>query len=211
MKTETIEKIFQIWKKEYENRPIIELEYTNPFTLLVAVILSAQATDKGVNKATPELFKIADSPEKMCALGVDKLKSYIKSIGLYNSKAEHIIAMSKRLIDEFNSKIPSTREELTSLEGVGRKTANIILNCVYNQPAIAVDTHVFRVSNRLGIVHTSNVLDTELELEKVLPKEFKHFLNHWMVLHGRYVCKAKNPNCNDCKIVKYCEFYSKIK
>jgi endonuclease-3 len=208
-KTQIINKIFEIWSKEYRGRPIIELDYTNPFTMLVAVILSAQATDKGVNKATPKLFKKASTPKEMHKLGEDNLKEYIKSINFFNTKGKNIILMSKMLIDKFNSKLPDTREELTKLPGVGRKTANIILNCVYNKPALAVDTHVFRVANRLGIVHEKNVLDTELALEKALPNKWKHQLNHWMVLHGRYVCKSKKPDCENCKISKFCEFYKK--
>jgi len=210
-KKETVNKIFEIWKKEYKEKPAIELEYTNPFTLLVAVILSAQSTDKGVNKATQKLFKKISTPQEMYELGENNLRKYIKSIGLYNTKGKNIILMSKMLVDKFNSKLPNTREELTQLPGVGRKTANIILNCVFNKPTIAVDTHVFRVANRIGIVHEKNVLDTELALEKVVPNKWKYLLNQWMVLHGRYVCKAKKPDCENCKINKYCEFYNKTK
>jgi endonuclease-3 len=211
LKTETINKIFEIWQKDHRNDPIIELNYKNNYTLLVAVILSAQSTDKGVNKATEELFKITEIPEKMLKLGEGGLKKYIKTIGLYNSKAKNIIAMSEVLVKKFNSKVPGNFDDLVSLPGVGRKTANVVLNCAFDIPAIGVDTHVFRVSNRIGIVKENNVLDTEKSLEKVIPQKWKKYVNHWMVLHGRYICKAKKPLCEQCNINEYCEYFKKTK
>ena len=200
-----IKKIFQILEEKYTRGEIIELKYINVYTLLISVLLSAQATDKGVNKATNELFKIADTPEKMVNLGEENLKKYIKSINYFNNKAKNIIALSKILIEKFNSQVPNTREELESLPGIGRKTANVVLNIAFNQTSIAVDTHVFRVSNRIGLVKANNVLDTEKELWKIVPDEYKKFVNHWLVLLGRYICKAKKPNCNDCPIKDLCE------
>lgn len=200
-----IKKIFQILEEKYTRGEIIELKYINVYTLLISVLLSAQATDKGVNKATNELFKIADTPEKMVNLGEENLKKYIKSINYFNNKAKNIIALSKILIEKFNSQVPNTREELESLPGIGRKTANVVLNIAFNQTSIAVDTHVFRVSNRIGLVKANNVLDTEKQLWKIVPDEYKKFVNHWLVLLGRYICKAKKPNCNDCPIKDLCE------
>ena len=184
--------------------PRCELDYVNAYTLLVAVILSAQSTDKGVNKATKELFKIADTPQKILNLGIDKLKEYIKTIGLYNNKAKNIMAMSKELVEKYNGEVPAEREALESLAGVGRKTANVVLNVWFNKPTIAVDTHVFRISHRLDLSKGKNPLEVENDLNSVLPDNFKKNANHWLVLFGRYICKAQNPDCTNCPIVAYC-------
>jgi endonuclease III len=189
--------------------PLIELDYTSPYTLLVAVILSAQATDKSVNKVTKDLFSVADTPQKMVQLGEENLKKYIRSIGLFNSKASNIIAMSKMLLRDFNATVPSTLKELESLPGVGRKSANVILNSVFREGTIAVDTHVFRVANRIGFCNTKNVLATELALEKLVPLQFKLYAHHWMVLHGRYICKARSPACMKCLINDLCKYDKK--
>lgn len=203
-KTSEILEIMEIFNKENPN-PVCELNYHNAYTLLVAVILSAQTTDKGVNKATNELFKIADSPQKMLELGEDKLKQYIRTIGLFNNKAKNIIQMSKDLIDKHNGEVPKTREELTLLAGVGRKTANVVLNVWYNLPALAVDTHVMRISQRLDFTKSTTPLAIEQDLMKVLPKEYVIKANHWLVLFGRYICKAQRPECQNCSISKYCK------
>jgi len=185
--------------------PETELYYTNHYTLLVAIVLSAQATDVGVNKATKALFDAVDTPEKMVALGEEKLKSYIKTIGLFNSKAKNIIALSQRLIEHYQSTVPSSLEALESLPGVGRKTANVLLNCAFGQPTIAVDTHVFRVSNRMGLAKSKNPLDCEQQLEKNIPSQWKRHAHHWLILHGRYTCKARKPECDRCIIEDLCE------
>ena len=198
-------KVFEILNEYYKDLKDTELEYINPYTLLVAVVLSAQATDKGVNKATKELFEIVKTPEDMIKLGEEKLKTYIKTINYYNTKAKNIILLSEKLIKSYNSEIPNTREDLMCLNGVGRKTANIILNTVFNIPSIAVDTHVFRVSNRIGLVKADNVLDTEKQLEKRVPKKYHNAINKFLVLFGRYICKAKNPDCNNCPIKDICK------
>lgn len=190
-------------------QPETELNYTNPFTLLVAIVLSAQATDAGVNKATPALFAAADTPQKMAALGMEGLKKYIKTIGLFNSKAKNIIALSERLVKDFKGKIPETREELQSLAGVGRKTANVWLNCALGKHTIAVDTHVLRVSNRIGLAHATNADKCEQQLEKAIPARYKQHAHHWLILHGRYVCKARKPECGNCVIYKWCEWPNK--
>lgn len=190
--------------------PETELNYTNEYTLVVAVALSAQATDIGVNKATLELFKIADTPEKMVALGEAKLIEHIKTIGLYRNKAKNVIALSKKLIDEFDGKVPQTRVELESLPGVGRKTANVVLNVAFGQPTIAVDTHIFRVSNRTGLAPGKDVLAVELALEKVVPEQFLKHAHHWLILHGRYICKARKPVCVNCQIADICRFDEKV-
>ncbi len=203
-----IEVIFERLSKERSN-PEIELNYSTPFTLLVAVILSAQSTDKGVNKITTQLFAQADSPSKMLELGEEKLKSYIKSIGLYNSKAKNIIAMSKVLIEQFNETIPNNLEDLEKLPGVGRKSANVILNCIFNQPTIAVDTHVFRVSNRIGLCVSKTTLATEKRLTSVIPLMWRYKAHHWLVLHGRYICKARKPLCKICPIEDICLYKAK--
>lgn len=195
--------------KEKNSNPKIELEYTSAYTLLVAVVLSAQSTDKGVNRITPALFEFADTPEKMLKLGVDKLKGLIKTIGLYNNKAKNIIAMSQALIDEHNGEVPEDFEALQKLPGVGRKSANVLLNSMWGHHTIAVDTHVFRVSNRIGLCKTKNPLQTELALIKTIPKEWQDKAHHWLVLHGRYVCKARKPDCGKCLINDLCEYPDK--
>lgn len=182
-----------------------ELESINPFTLLVAVVLSAQATDAGVNKATRPLFAIADTPQKMLALGEDRVRDYIKTIGLFRTKAKNVIALCQKLIAEFGGEVPGTREALESLPGVGRKTANVVLNIAFGEITHAVDTHVFRVSNRLRIAPGKNVLEVELGLEKAIPAEFGHHAHHWLILHGRYVCKALRPECGRCIQVDLCD------
>ncbi len=186
--------------------PKTELSYTNHYTLLVAIILSAQATDVGVNKATPALFNVADTPEKMLKLGEAKLKTYINTIGLYNAKAKHIIEMSKALVENHGGEVPHTREELIKLSGVGRKTANVWLNCALGQPTIAVDTHVFRVANRLGLCNTKTPDATEAALEKAIPARWKKHAHHWLILHGRYICKALKPRCEDCIVHQLCAY-----
>jgi endonuclease-3 len=189
--------------------PKTELIHTNPYTLLVAIILSAQATDAGVNKATPALFAVADSPGKMLALGEDGLKHYVRTIGLFNSKAKNILAMSSRLIEEFGGEIPADRDALETLPGVGRKTANVWLNCVHGVPTIAVDTHVFRVANRLGLVHAKTPRATEDQLEKSVPDRWKLHAHHWLILHGRYICKARRPECERCPLTDLCDYFRK--
>jgi endonuclease-3 len=189
--------------------PVTELVAPNPFTLLVAIVLSAQATDVGVNKATAALFKVADTPQKILALGEGGLKDYIKTIGLFNAKAKHVIALCRRMIETYDGKVPTTREALETLPGVGRKTANVWLNCVMGAPLIAVDTHVFRVANRLGLCRTSTPLATELALEKAIPKKWLTHAHHWLILHGRYICKARKPECYRCPVVQWCEYKAK--
>ena len=186
-----------------------ELDYVNEFTLLVAVVLSAQATDVGVNKATKALWPVADTPEKMLALGVDGLKDYIKTIGLYNSKAENVIKLCRALIEKHDSKVPETREELQALAGVGRKTANVVLNIAFGQPTCAVDTHIFRVSNRTGLAPGKNVDRVEDALMKVIPEPFQLHAHHWLILLGRYICKARKPECTKCKLTDICKFKEK--
>jgi len=181
-----------------------ELESVNNFTLLVAVVLSAQATDAGVNKATRALFQVADTPEKMAALGEEKLRDYIKTIGLYKGKAKNVIALSRMLIEKHNSQVPKTREELQELPGAGRKTANVVLNIAFGEPTLAVDTHVFRVSNRTGLAPGKNPLEVELDLDRVIPARFKTHAHHWLILHGRYTCLARNPKCAACLINDLC-------
>ena len=191
--------------------PKTELVHKSNFELLISVILSAQATDIGVNKATKELYKVANTPQKILALGESGLKKYIKSIGLYNSKAKNIIRTCKILIDEHNCKIPEDRDTLQKLPGVGRKTANVVLNNAFGQPTIAVDTHIFRVSNRTGIAPGKDVLKVELGLEKFIPDEFKLHAHHWLILHGRYTCVARTPKCPECSIYDLCEYRKKTK
>ena len=189
--------------------PTTELEYVNPFELLIAVILSAQATDISVNKATSKLYPVANAPESILALGVGGLKPYIRTIGLFNSKAENIIKTCRILVEEHGSEVPRTREELEALPGVGRKTANVVLNTAFGEPTIAVDTHIFRVSNRTGIAKGKNPLEVEKRLVRLTPDEFKKDAHHWLILHGRYVCKARKPLCGECPIVEWCEFTKK--
>jgi endonuclease III len=181
-----------------------ELEHVNAFTLLVAVVLSAQATDAGVNKATRALFAVADTPEKMAALGEDTIREYVKTIGLFRNKAKNVYALSRILIEKFNSEVPREREVLETLPGVGRKTANVVLNMAFGQETIAVDTHLFRVSNRIPLALGKNPLEIELGLEKIIPAEFKRHAHHWLILHGRYVCKARRPECERCIISDLC-------
>jgi len=189
--------------------PVTELHYASPFELLVAVTLSAQATDKGVNKATDKLFPVANTPEAIYALGEEGLKHYIKTIGLFNSKAANIIKACKILINKHNSIIPETREELEELPGVGRKTANVVLNTAFGQPTMAVDTHIFRFANRTKIAPGKNVLEVEHKLVKFIPDEFIVDAHHWMILHGRYVCVARKPRCGACIIEDLCEYKDK--
>jgi endonuclease-3 len=189
--------------------PTTELNYKNPFELLIAVILSAQATDVSVNKATDRLYPVACTPESILALGVDGLKPYIRTIGLFNSKAENIIKTCRILIEEHRSEVPRSREELEALPGVGRKTANVILNTAFGEPTIAVDTHIFRVSNRTGLAKGKTPLEVEKRLTKLTPDEFKLDAHHWLILHGRYVCKARTPLCGECPIIEWCEYNKK--
>ena len=196
--------------KQHNPKPTTELNYKTPFELLVAVILSAQATDKGVNKATQKLFKVANTPRKIYNLGEKGLKEYIKTIGLYNSKAKNIIKTCEIIIKEHKGKVPHDRTSLEALPGVGRKTANVILNTAFGEPTIAVDTHIFRVSNRTNIAPGKNVLEVELKLLKYVPDEFKHDAHHWMILHGRYTCIARKPRCGSCVIEDLCEYKDKV-
>jgi endonuclease III len=197
--------------RELNPHPKTELEYTTPFELLSAVALSAQATDVGVNKATRKLFPVANTAQKILDLGLDKLKTYISSIGLYNNKAKNLIAMSQILVDRYNGEVPQSREALEELPGVGRKTANVVLNTAFGQPTIAVDTHIFRVANRTGLAPGPDVRKVEDKLEKVIPKEFIQDAHHWLILHGRYVCKARKPECPSCAIIDLCAYKQKTK
>jgi endonuclease-3 len=201
--------IFTRWRN-INPKPTTELEYSSPFELLVAVALSAQSTDVGVNKATQRLFPVANTPEKILALGEDGLKEYIKTIGLFNSKAKHIIQTCRILIEKYDAIVPENREALESLPGVGRKTANVILNTAFGHPTMAVDTHIYRVSNRTKIAPGKNVLEVEKRLVKLIPDEFLVDAHHWLILHGRYVCKARKPLCSECVIVDLCEFNKKV-
>lgn len=195
--------IMKVFQKENPT-PQCELNFHNLYTLLIAVVLSAQSTDKGVNKATEKLFKIADTPQKMIDLGIDKLKDYIKTIGLYNNKAKNIILLSQQLIEKYNGIVPANLSDLTTLAGVGRKTANVILNVWFKKPALAVDTHVLRIAKRLELSDGNTPLEVEKDLVKSLPEELIINANHWLVLFGRYICKAQKPECNKCPIIKYC-------
>ena len=192
-------------------QPRTELVYATPFELLVAVILSAQATDKGVNKATAELFRVANTPAAILALGVKGLSKYIKSIGLYNTKARNIIAMSRLLLERHAGEVPTTREALEELPGVGRKTASVILNTAFGEATIAVDTHIFRVANRTGIAPGKTVREVEEKLLKFVPPEYRRDAHHWLILHGRYVCKARRPDCPGCIIADLCEYRHKTR
>jgi len=200
--------IFLRLKKETPH-PTTELNYSSPFELLIAVILSAQATDKGVNKATEKLFKVANTPQAIVKLGEKGLKKYIKTIGLYNSKATNILKACTILIKAHGGQVPDNRESLEALPGVGRKTANVILNTAFGHPTIAVDTHIFRVANRTGLAPGKNVVEVEQKLLKFVPDEFKHDAHHWLILHGRYVCVARKPRCGACIIEDLCEYKSK--
>ena len=195
--------------RELNASPDTELHYKNPFELLVAVILSAQATDVSVNKATDKLYPVARTPEAILALGVSGLKPYIRTIGLFNSKAENIIKTCRLLIENHGSEVPRTRAELEALPGVGRKTANVILNTAFGHPTIAVDTHIFRVSNRTGIAKGKTPLEVEKRLVRLTPEEFKKDAHHWLILHGRYICKARKPMCGECPIIEWCEYSKK--
>lgn len=190
--------------------PTTELNYRTPFELLVAVILSAQATDKSVNKATAALFKQANSAAKMLALGVTGLRPYIQTIGLYNNKAKHIIATCELLVKQYGGRVPDTRDSLEALPGVGRKTANVILNTAFGQPTIAVDTHIFRVSNRTGLAPGKSVIDVENKLLKAVPQRFQKDAHHWLILHGRYTCTARKPRCGVCLIHDLCDYKEKV-
>ena len=205
---ERIRQIFSRFRND-KAEPKGELEHLNAFTLLVAVALSAQATDVGVNKATRKLFPVADTPEKMAALGEDGLIPYIKTIGLYRNKAKNVIKLSRTIIDEFNGEVPASRKALESLPGVGRKTANVVLNMWFRHPAQAVDTHIFRVGNRTGIAPGKNVEQVERAIEDNVPAEFQQHAHHWLILHGRYICKARNPACETCLIEDLCPFEEK--
>lgn len=205
MQIEIVEKIFEIFHKNNPN-PKTELEYVNNFTLLVAVVLSAQSTDISVNKATKELFQHYDTPTKILQLGEDRLKNYIKTIGLFNTKAKNIIALSSILVENYNSIVPNNFEDLILLPGVGRKTANVMLSSVFGTLAIAVDTHVFRVSKRLGLSDGTTPEKVEADLLKIIPKKWLINAHHWLILHGRYVCKAKKPDCDHCTLVSYCQY-----
>jgi len=189
--------------------PIPELEYHNDFTLLVAVVLSAQATDIGVNKATKHLFVVADTPAQMVALGEETIRDYVKTIGLYKAKAANVFKLSQLLIENYNGVVPDTEYDLVSLPGVGRKTANVVLNIAFGKPTLAVDTHVFRVGNRTGLAPAKNVEETERKLLKKIPKEFIMDAHHWLILHGRYVCKARKPECANCVVYDLCKFKQK--
>ena len=189
--------------------PKTELDYTNPFTLLVAVVLSAQATDVGVNKATKKLFALADTPEAMLALGEDRVRELIKTIGLYRNKAKNVIALCRKLIEEHDGQVPNSRDALEKLPGVGRKTASVILNEAFGEPTIAVDTHVFRLANRTGLAPAKTPLAVEKKLEKAVPKRYARGAHHWLILHGRYVCLARKPKCTACTIYDVCGFKEK--
>lgn len=196
--------VFSRWEKE-NPAPTSELEYKNPFTLLVAVVLSAQATDKSVNLATEKLFKVADSPEKLLALGENALISYIQSIGLYRSKAHHLIGLSEKLIKEFNSQVPDNRDDLMTLPGVGRKTANVVLNVIFHKPTMPVDTHLLRVSPKIGLAQGNTPETVEESLLQRIPEKYLPNAHHWILLHGRYVCTARNPKCGECLISDICK------
>ena len=208
MNKKKIISIFEILQAN-DPEPVTELHYETNFQLLIAVILSAQATDKSVNAATTKLYKVAGTPEKIIKLGEDKLKFYIKTIGLYNAKAKNVILTCKMLIEDFNNKIPQDREDLQKLPGVGRKTANVVLNNAFGQPTIGVDTHVFRVSNRLGLAPGNNVSQVEKGLEKNIPDNFKLHAHHWLIILGRYTCMARKPLCYKCKVTELCGYKNK--
>jgi endonuclease-3 len=203
-----IKEIFRRFREQNPN-PTTELIYNSPFELLISVMLSAQATDVSVNKATAKLYPIANTPEAILALGIEELKGYIKTIGLYNSKAENVIKTCQLLIEKHRSQVPNDRESLEALPGVGRKTANVLLNTLFRQPAMAVDTHIFRVSNRIGLTNGKTVLAVEQQLLKVIPEEFILDAHHWLILHGRYTCVARKPHCSECIIRDLCEYPEK--
>jgi endonuclease-3 len=206
MSPDTINKIFAVFASQNPT-PKTELNYTNEYTLLVAVVLSAQATDVGVNKATKGLFQQVSNPKQMLDLGEEKLRQHISSIGLYNAKAKNVIKLSQTLLEKHNGQVPNNLTDLQNLAGVGRKTANVILNEWFGEPTIAVDTHIFRISRRIGLVpQTANNVDkVEQGLEKNIPPKFKRYAHHWLILHGRYICKARKPDCDNCCINQYCK------
>ena len=208
MKKADIEEFYRRLQEQLPE-PKGELKYVNPYTLLVAVVLSAQATDIGVNKATGPLFKVVTTPEEMVALGEAKLRNYIKTIGLFNAKAKNTIGLSKLLIEKHNSEVPRDRDALEALPGVGRKTANVVLNMAFGEPTIAVDTHIFRIGNRTGLAPGKIPLAVEKKLEKSTPKHYKLHAHHWLILHGRYVCKARKPDCVACVVNDLCRFKGK--
>ena len=201
----------EFYRRLAATRPIpqTELEFINPFTLLVAVVLSAQATDVGVNRATPALFAAADTPEKMVALGEEKVVEFIRTIGLFRTKARNVIALSRLLVEQYGGEVPRNREALEKLPGVGRKTANVVLNVAFGEPTIAVDTHIFRVGNRTGLAPGKTPIAVELGLERITPREYKLGAHHWLILHGRYVCKARKPDCPVCVVVDLCRYKAK--
>lgn len=209
MNHDILEKIFSTLQKN-NPAPTTELIFNTHFELLIAVILSAQATDVSVNKATKNLFLIANTPEKIFAMGIDELKKYIKTINLYPTKAKHIIKTCELLVEKFNSVVPNNRDDLESLPGVGRKTANVVLNTAFGEATIAVDTHIFRVANRTGLAKGKTPLAVEKKLLKIIPKKYIKDAHHWLVLHGRYICTARNPKCAECSIEKWCEYKDKI-
>ena len=211
MRRFTKREIAEFYRRLQATRPIprTELEFINPFTLLVAVVLSAQATDVGVNRATPALFAAADTPQKMLALGEERVIGLIRTIGLFRTKAKNIIKLSQMLVDEHGGQVPRDRDALEMLPGVGRKTANVVLNVAFNEPRIAVDTHIFRVANRTGIAPGKTPLAVEEGLEKVTPEEYKLGAHHWLILHGRYVCKARKPDCPVCIVADLCRYKAK--
>ena len=208
MNKEKRTEIFTRFRADNPN-PTTELNYSTPFELLVAVILSAQATDVGVNKATDKLYAVANTPAAILALGVDGLKSYIKTIGLFNTKAENVIKTCQALLDKHNGQVPDNRQDLEALPGVGRKTANVVLNTAFGQPTMAVDTHIFRLANRTGIAPGKDVVEVEKRLIRLIPAEFLMDAHHWLILHGRYVCKARKPQCGSCVIEDLCEYKQK--
>ena len=208
MNKKTVNEIFSRWQAA-NPKPKTELKYSSPFELLISVILSAQATDVGVNKATIKLYAVANTPEQIFALGIKKLSGYIKTIGLYNSKAKNIINTCQILVEQHSSEVPENREALEALPGVGRKTANVVLNTAFGHPTMAVDTHIFRVSNRTRIAPGKNVVEVEKRLLQVIPEEFMIDAHHWLILHGRYTCMARKPNCPECLIRDLCEYQDK--
>jgi endonuclease-3 len=208
LSSDEVEEVFRRFARANPD-PKTELDYTDPFTLLVAVVLSAQATDAGVNKATPALFARADTPEKMVKLGVEKVTELIRRIGLFRNKAKNVVALSRILVEEHGGKVPQTREDLEKLPGVGRKTANVVLNVAFGEPTIAVDTHLFRVANRTGLAPGADPFAVEQELERVVPEGAKLHAHHWLILHGRYVCVARKPQCPDCLIADICRYPEK--
>ena len=207
----TRDQIFEFFRRLAEDNPApeTELEYGNPYQLLVAVTLSAQATDVGVNKATRALFVIVETPEQMLELGEDGLKEHIKTIGLFNTKAKNVILMAQRLVDDFGGAVPETREDLITLPGVGRKTANVVLNCAFGQETFAVDTHIFRVGNRTGLARGKTPEQVEAKLDKRVPGPFRLHAHHWLILHGRYTCKARTPECWRCVVADLCAYKPK--